>query len=91
MKLLNKISAKLKIGEDKILHFIICFVITFIGAFLHFLFAIIITLIIAFYKEFIDSHKPGNYWSWRDILADTLGCLLAVLIHLIFNMLWTTQ
>ncbi len=91
MKLLNKISAKLKIGVDKILHFIICFGITFFGAFLNIWFAISVTLIIAFYKEFMDSHKPGNYWSWRDILADTLGCLLAVLIHLIFNMLWTTQ
>ena len=79
MKLLNKISAKLKIGVDKILHFIICFGITFIGAFLNIWFAISVTLIIAFYKEFIDSHKPGNYWSWGDILADILGIIFGFL------------
>ena len=87
MKIINKISAKLKIGVDKILHFIICFGITFFGAFLNIWFAISVTLIIAFYKEFIDSHKPGNYWSWGDILADCLGILIAIILWLVLTYL----
>ena len=78
------LSNKTGIGIDKLLHFGVSFVITFVLSFVNILFAVVFTSIIGLYKEFIDSHKINNYWSWGDLLADGIGIATAVLIHIIF-------
>jgi len=37
-------------------------------------------LVIGFTKEFYDSKKPGNRFSWKDLAADGVGILIGFLI-----------
>ena len=84
MKAILWLSNKIGIGIDKLLHFGVSFVITFVLSFINILFAIVLTSIIGLYKEFIDSHKINNYWSWKDLIADGIGVVVAILTHIIF-------
>ena len=85
--LLSKISDKLGVQSDKVLHFLVSFIIAFPLMAMNIYLAIGVTLAIGLYKEFIDSHKQGNYWSWGDIMADCLGILIAIILWLVLTYL----
>lgn len=85
MRLILWLSNKIGVQSDKVLHFLVCFFVTFVLSFINPIFGAVVALIVGLYKEFIDSHKVGNYWSWGDILADLAGVAAAVvLFFLIF-------
>ncbi len=88
MSLLNKISNFLGVQSDKVLHFLVCFLVTFILSFINPFFGAFVALVLGLYKEFTDSHKVGNYWSWGDILADCLGIIGGVLLWLVLVSLY---
>ena len=73
MRLILCLSNKIGVQSDKVLHFLVCFGITFVLSFINPIFGACVALIIGLYKEFTDSHKVGNIWSWGDIIADCLG------------------
>ena len=79
MKLIDWFSNKLGVQSDKILHFLVCFVITFVLSFINPIFGAFVALVFGLYKEFTDSHKVGNYWSWGDLLADIIGIVFGFL------------
>ena len=79
MKIIQWLSNKLGVQSDKILHFLVCFVITFVLSFINPIFGAFVALVLGLYKEFTDSHKLGNTWSWGDILADVLGIVFGFL------------
>jgi len=87
LNLLNKLSNLTGVQSDKVLHFLVCFVVTFALSWVHVIIAIIFALILSFYKEFMDMNEKGNYWSWGDILADSLGILTAVILWLVLTYL----
>lgn len=79
MKIIRWLSSKLGVQSDKILHFLVCFVITFVLSFINPIFGAFVALVLGLYKEFTDSHKLGNTWSWGDILADIIGIVFGFL------------
>lgn len=79
--MLNKISNFLGVQSDKVLHFLVCFSITFALSWVNVIIAVIFAIILSFYKEFMDMNEKENYWSWGDILADVLGILAAILMY----------
>lgn len=83
MKTIQWLSNKIGVQTDKILHFLISFIISFPLMFTNIVFAIGITLLAGAYKEFTDMHKKENYWSWYDLLADCLGIILSLIIYLL--------
>lgn len=85
MQTIKWLSNKIGVQSDKVLHFLVCFVIAFVLSFVNPIFAAAATMIVGMYKEFTDSHEEKNYWSWGDILADLAGVAAAVvLFFLIF-------
>ena len=88
MKAIQWLSNKLGVQSDKVLHFLVSFVIAFPLMAVNIYLAIGVTLAIGLYKEFTDSHKEGNYWSWGDLLADCLGTLIAIILWLVLTYLW---
>ena len=81
LNLLNKLSNLLGVQSDKVLHFLVCFVVTFALSWVNVIIAVIFALILSFYKEFMDMNEKGNYWSWGDILADSFGILTAIFAY----------
>lgn len=81
MKAILWLSNLLGVQSDKVLHFLVCFVITFALSWINVVITVIFALILSFYKEFMDMNEKGNYWSWGDILADVLGILAAILMY----------
>lgn len=70
---------KLPFGIDKIAHFAVsAFIAIALGKFIHWAIALVITVAIGFAKELIDSK-----FDWKDILADSLGILIATFINII--------
>lgn len=75
---------------DKITHCIVCLIISLLfGYFLNkfnckywYIFTFIIVFSIGLAKEFGDYMNPISGWSWGDIIANTLGILIAWLIFL---------
>ena len=74
--------------NDKLLHFICCFIVSAIMAVVNGLYdAIVVGIINSFAcgfaigvgKEYGDSKAKGNKWDWKDILADALGALIGSL------------
>lgn len=88
MKMIAWLSKKLGVQSDKILHFLVCFVVTFVLSFANPIFGAFVALILGLYKEFTDSHKSNNYWSWGDILADILGIFGGVILWLVLTFLY---
>ena len=88
MKMIAWLSSKTGVQSDKVLHFLVCFVVIFVLSFINPIFGAFAALILGLYKEFIDSHKVGNYWSWGDILADCLGIIGGVLLWLVLVSLY---
>ena len=87
MKMMKWLSNKLGVQSDKVLHFLVSFVIAFPLMAVNIYLAIGVTLAIGLYKEFTDSHKEGSYWSWGDLLADFLGIFLAVISWCIISLI----
>ena len=83
MKIIRWLSNKLRVQSDKILHFLVCFIITFIASFVNPIMAGIFCLILGLYKEFMDMHEKENFWSWQDIIADIMGICFGVLLYLL--------
>ena len=79
MRAIQWLSKLIGVQSDKVLHFLVCFIVTFGLSFINPIFGACVALIIGLYKEFTDSHKVGNYWSWGDILADVLGIIFGFL------------
>ena len=80
MRVIQWLSNKIGVQSDKVLHFLVCFFVTFILSFVNPIFGASVALVLGLYKEFTDSHKLGNIWSWGDILADCLGILFGILL-----------
>lgn len=87
MRLILCLSNKIGVQSDKVLHFLVCFMITFLLSFINPIFGAFVALIIGLYKEFTDSHKVGNFWSWGDIIADCLGIIGGILLWFIITLL----
>ena len=87
MKAILWLSNLIGVQSDKVLHFLVCFVIAFPLMAINIYLAIGVTLAIGLYKEFTDSHKPNNYWSWGDIVADVLGVFFAVVVWCIISLI----
>lgn len=63
--------------NDKVKHFIICFIPTFtLGVY-----GISGSMGAGITKEWCDSHQPGNKWDWWDIAADVAGAIAGLLAH----------
>ena len=87
MKIINWLSNKIGVQGDKVLHFLVCFVVALVLSFVNPILGTVVALIVGIYKEFTDSHKVGNYWSWGDILADILGIISGILMWFIITLL----
>ena len=83
MKAIFWLSNLIGVQSDKVLHFLVCFVITFALSWVNVIIAVIFALILSFYKEFMDMNEKGNFWSWGDILADIIGIVFALSIYYI--------
>ena len=81
--MINWLSNKIGVQSDKVLHFLVCFVMTFVLSFVNVILAAAVTMILGMYKEFMDSHEEENYWSWGDILADSAGVAAAIILFLL--------
>ena len=82
----KEIAEDLGIGYDKVLHFAVVFIATLIMMFLFGWFSgFVAYMALSFGKELYDRAQPGNHFCWYDIIADTLGFIVAILIYL----LWT--
>lgn len=69
----------MKIGKDKVLHFLVNLCLAMTGFFDYWL-AVGLCIGASFGKEYGDSKAIGNIWSWADILADMLGMGTGLLI-----------
>jgi uncharacterized membrane protein len=67
-------------GKDKLYHFSVCFVIA--------LYSTEAAFAAALAKEYGDSKAYGNFWSWWDIVADTLGIILGTVIRVLIIERW---
>ena len=74
--------------NDKLLHFICCFIVSACMAVVNGLYdAIVVGIINSFAcgfaigvgKEYGDSKAKGNKWDWKDIFADAIGALIGSL------------
>lgn len=74
--------------NDKLLHLICCFIISFCIAqingsqgiiFIGLINSFLCGLLIGVGKEYGDSKAEGNTWDWHDIIADAIGALLGSL------------
>lgn len=78
-KIYENIIKWLTSNIDKVLHYTLSMLIVlWLSVILHILIASAIALAIGFVKEWIDSKREDNRWSWWDILADILGVLSVV-------------
>lgn len=74
---------KLPFGTDKVAHFSLsAFLCLAISRFLPIWAAIAIVVIVGVGKEIYDS-KTGGKFDWKDIVADTLGIVVATVIQLL--------
>ena len=78
-----------KFGIDKLYHFSICFIISFVVGIVMLpittLFGIMFSSFMcgsaaALAKEYADKVNPNNKWDWKDIIADYCGIGLAMML-----------
>lgn len=62
-------------GEDKLKHFLVCFVIAICSP--------LLALLVAIGKEIYDVIQPNNHFCWKDVLFDIAGIICGTVIHLI--------
>lgn len=86
-ELISKIKTSLqkfisKVGKDKILHFICAFMITLISGLIFGVFiGLAAGLCASLLKETYDEYrKNGTGWDWKDIIADIIGIVAAMLL-----------
>lgn len=87
----------MKISQDKIKHFTVCFAVAFIASsveagcgasYMHALIAgIIAGGAIGVGKEYGDKCAPGNKWDWYDIAADMSGAVSGAVLGSIFSII----
>ena len=65
---------------DKLMHFTLCFAISLFG-----LVPAVFAAGLALGKETGDYFNKDSGWSWRDLIADGLGILAGITIHLIIK------
>ena len=94
---MNKLFNLLKsISGDKWAHFLVCLlIVTSVGFWLLLMghFSLLVSTILGGFtalsfgvvKELSDSHKEGNYFSWGDFLADSIGTISGMVLVLIFG------
>lgn len=66
--------------KDKIQHSIVCCALVIIGARLNILIGVAIALLFAFGKEVWDGKQPANKFDWGDIMADSAGIIMGILL-----------
>lgn len=78
--------------KDKLLHFVICFLIALIFSIIFNLFlpttisiivGTFISLIVGIGKEIYDKYSPDHYFDWKDLIADFSGSIFGVIILII--------
>lgn len=79
----------MKLQSDKLQHFIVCFLVALIVAFISknagaAMFAGASSgMALGVGKEYGDAKAIGNFWDWKDICADALGAVVGCLSGLI--------
>ena len=75
-RIFTVIAKLLDVGVDKVAHFMCCFLVSFVfGSMFGYWAGVIGAIMLGLGKELGDKRSPVNYFSWGDILADTLGAL----------------
>lgn len=77
---------------DKFLHILVsAIIVVMVGTIAHLAMrnvaplALGIGLLCGIAKEIYDNHKVNNKWDWWDILADFFGCVIGLIIVLIWQ------
>lgn len=81
--------------KDKILHFLACAALTVLTMILFFivnspyyyaaLAGILVSTAAAWGKEYGDKVNPNNTWDWYDVIADSIGTIVGVILS---SILW---
>lgn len=89
-KILNRIA---NIPKDKILHFILCYILTdlilsilytcYVSIFNSVYITLAFTTIVIFAKEFLDKYVQKTFFDWKDVLAGYIGVILKIVIYLL--------
>ena len=82
MKTIKKIASKLGVGYDKVLHFLVIFIVCLPLLFVNFWLSFGVFVVLSFGKELRDKRQPNNHFCWYDILADTVGFIGAIIVYL---------
>lgn len=83
MKFLGKILRKIGIGKDKLYHFGVCFATTIaVGIVFGAISGFLSAMFLGIGKEYGDSKAYGNKWSRGDIIANTIGATVGLLLIL---------
>lgn len=81
MKLIDNIRTK--IGDDKLLHFLVFALVVAFGFFFSGQVGILtfcLMLSLAVVKEFLD-----DFFSWKDLVAGTLGGITTMIVYLLIS------
>lgn len=71
---------------DKLLHILVsAIIVVVVGTITQAPLALGIGLLCGIAKEVYDNHKVNNKWDWWDILADFFGCVIGLIIVLIWQ------
>lgn len=68
------------LGKDKLQHFAVCLVASFLSTEL--------AAGLALGKEYGDRNAVGNHWCWWDILADSLGIIVGTTARVLIIGRW---
>ena len=71
--------------NDKLKHFIVCFIVTAIAG-SH---GAAAAMGAGITKEWCDSHQPDNKWDWWDIAADVAGIIAGLTVRQIIKYVLT--
>lgn len=71
-----------KVGKDKLLHFVCSFLITIVfGLLFGGAIGLAAGLCAALLKETYDEYREdGTGWDWKDVLADVIGIITALIL-----------
>ncbi|ROT10452.1 hypothetical protein ED388_04845 [Muribaculaceae bacterium Isolate-007 (NCI)] len=87
----------MKIQQDKIKHFTVCFIVASIASSVEalcgatYLLSAVAGVIaggaIGVGKEYGDKCSPGNKWDWNDIAADMIGSVIGSALGSLFSLI----